>query len=203
LVTQLKCLTESPIAYDPSDQGWHSMKPTVWVGLTKCDAEREIRTRNAEQIWEEVAKNPTLASAHTILGGAIDLFREGLSCFQNGAFMASNLICRSVTETAVYLAISRKSPRPPPSTIDIDFKHIVANWGEIRRKAKDMKVLKEDHLGDLAEIRKRGNFVAHYGQIFDQRILTPVDSRIGELRLWGMRKKPWILFARQPLYSTK
>jgi len=74
-VTQLKCLTESPIAYDPSDQGWHSMKPTVWVGLTKCDAEREIRTRNAEQIWEEVAKNPTLASAHTILGGAIDLFR--------------------------------------------------------------------------------------------------------------------------------
>jgi hypothetical protein len=159
--------------------------PSVWVGLTKCDADRKRRTKKAEQIWVEVASSPNLGSAHSILGGAIDLFREGLSCFQNGAFMASNLICRSVTETAIYLAISRKSPCPPPSTIDIDFKHIGADWGKIRHKAKDMKVLTEYDLRDLVEIRKRGNFVAHYGQIFDQRILTPVDPRIGELRLWG------------------
>ena len=161
---------------------------TIWVGPSKCDSDRESRTRTEEQIWKEIAKISGLGSAHAILGGAVDLFREALSCFQNGAFMASNLMCRSVSETAVYLAISRKSPRPP-STIDVDLTQIRKNWSKIRDKAKEMSVVRDRDLLALVEIRKRGNFVAHYGQIFDQRIFSTIDSRNRGLRLWADRQE--------------
>ena len=84
----------------------------------------------------------------------------------------------------LYLSISRKSPSPPPSNIEVDIQHIRAKWGTIRRSSVESGLLTEDDLTKLAEIRERGNFVAHYGQKFDQRIYSPVDSKLGELRLW-------------------
>jgi hypothetical protein len=126
-----------------------------------------------------------LATAHSILGSALDLFREGLSCFQNGAYMGSNLVCRSVIETAIYLAISRASPRPPPSFINVDYTQIRAKWGEIRRRAEDLKILTDNDLSNLTKIRERGNFVAHYGQQLDQRLRSPVESKRGQHKLWS------------------
>jgi hypothetical protein len=46
-------------------------------------------------------------------------------------------------------------------------------------------ILSDDDLANLAEIRKRGNFAAHYGQIFDRRIYSSINAKEGELRLWG------------------
>jgi len=157
---------------------------SIWVGPTECDANRESRTKTVNEIWAEIARNRNLALAHLTLGGALDLFRESLSAFQNGGFMASTLMCRSATETAIYLSISRKTPSPPPSTIEVDIQHIRAKWDKVRGSSVEKGLLTEDDLAKLAEIRERGNFVAHYGQKFDQRIYSPVDSKLGELRLW-------------------
>src|SRR2546427_1945962 len=125
---------------------------SIWVGPTECDAGRENRTKIVDRIWSEVAGNRNLALAHLTLGGALDLFRESLSAFQNGGFMASTLMCRSATETALYLSISRKTPSPPPSTIEVDIQHIRANWGKIRRSSMEKGFLTEDDLAKLAEI---------------------------------------------------
>src|SRR5260370_19903580 len=96
-------------------------KASIWIGPSKCDGDGEMRTGIAERIWGDIAKDPNLSLAHLTLGGALDLFRESLSAFQNGGFMASALMSRSAAETALYLALSRPSPSPPPSTIKIDF----------------------------------------------------------------------------------
>jgi hypothetical protein len=56
---------------------------------------------------EEKYYGRTHKKNNRITGPALDLFREALSCYQNGAYMATVLMCRSVTEIIVYLIASR------------------------------------------------------------------------------------------------
>ena len=72
---------------------------TIWVGPAACDSKRDRRTEIQLKVWQELSRNSHMAFAHPIIGSAVDLFRESLSCYQNGAFMASTLMCRTVTET--------------------------------------------------------------------------------------------------------
>jgi len=135
-----------------------------------------------------LSENPHLAFAHAIIGGAVDLFRESLSCCQNGAFMASTLMCRTVSETALYLAVSRKpSQKRHPMEIWLDPRN-TGDWGQIRTKALNLGILGEDDMKLLHAIRERGHFVAHYGERFDRRVRSVVSLQEG-LRSWVDEKE--------------
>jgi hypothetical protein len=97
--------------------------------------------------------------------------------------MGSILMCRCATEAVVYLAVSRK-PSPPPGRIDVDFQHIGAHWASIRAEAKTLGLLTEDDLTMLDEIRRRGNYTAHYGQRYDRRTHSDIAT-IRRLGVWA------------------
>ncbi len=159
----------------------------VWVGPTECNSAREERTRTAGQIWAGLVGMTKLAQAHHTLGNAVDIFRESLSCYQNGAYMACILMCRCATEAVVYLAVSRK-PSPPPGRIEVDFQHINAHWGLIRNQAKASGLLTENDSTTLDEIRQRGHYVAHYGQRYDERTQSDMAT-ITRLGVWADGKQ--------------
>ena len=129
-----------------------------------------------------------MAFAHPIIGSAFDRLRESLSCYQNGAFMASTLMCRTVTETGLYLAVSRKpSQKKRPMEIWLDLRN-TRDWGQIRTKAVNLDILSEDEMKLLHDIRERGHFVAHYGERFDRQVRSAVSLREG-LRTWVDEKE--------------
>jgi hypothetical protein len=129
-----------------------------------------------------------MAFAHPIIGSAFDLFRESLSCYQNGAFMASTLMCRTVTETTLYLAASRKpSQKQHPMEIWLDLRN-TGDWGQIRKKALNLGILSEEDMKLLHDIRERGHFVAHYGERFDRQVRSVVSLQEG-FRTWVGEKE--------------
>src|SRR2546422_8951209 len=111
------------------------MPGTIWIGPTECDEMREHRTKTVESIW--IRLKPDLG-LHLDLGNAVDFFREAQSCYQNGAFMATALMCRSSTETAVYLALSRKR-KGLETAIDLDSIH--EKWIGILSQAKQSRLV--------------------------------------------------------------
>jgi hypothetical protein len=48
-------------------------------------------------------------SVYMIVGLSLDLFREAMNCYQNGAYLATCAICRASCESLVYLASTRKA----------------------------------------------------------------------------------------------
>src|SRR5437867_795798 len=131
---------------------------TIWVGPAACDSKRDRRTEIQLKVWQELSRNSHMAFAHPIIGSAVDLFRESLSCYQNGAFMASTLMCRTVTETALYLAVSREpSQKQHPMEIWLDLRN-TGDWGQIRTKAVKLGIFGEDDMNLLHVIRERGHF---------------------------------------------
>ncbi len=129
-----------------------------------------------------------MAFAYPIIGSAVDLFRESLSCYQNGAFMASTLMCRTVGEAALYMAVSRKPSRKQhPMEIWLDLRN-TGDWGQIRTKALSLGILTEDEMRLLHDIRERGHFVAHYGERFDRQVRSGVTLQEG-IRTWVDQKE--------------
>jgi hypothetical protein len=145
----------------------------IWVGPTKCDDERDRRTRLVDKVWDRINWD---VGFHLELGNATDFLREALNCYQNGAFMATALMCRTCTQTAVYLSISRKVTG---LEINTSLESIHDDWPSIVRKAKKAGMVNDETEGMLKHITKKGDFAAHYGQKFDQK--TAQGQGLGDL----------------------
>lgn len=91
-----------------------------------------------------------------------------------------NAKCEALKSKSAWMA---SCPMALPKEINIDLQSIIP-WGQIRDKAVGTGVITKDDLPILKELRDRGNFTAHYGQIFDQRIRSYITSSDG-LRLWA------------------
>jgi len=78
----------------------------VLIGPSECDEGRKQREKEIDEIWSMLTSNESFKEAYPLFGPAFDLFREALSCYQNGAYMATVLMCRSVTEVIVYTVAS-------------------------------------------------------------------------------------------------
>jgi hypothetical protein len=134
------------------------------IGPRGDDPLRERRSRTVGNIWRGLHAD---ANLHHDFGIAVDFFRESLSCYQNGAFMATALMCRASTETAVYLALARRRTK---LQIRLNLGSIHDNWLSILSKARKRKFVDVETERMLRHIRRKGDFVAHYGQKFDQKI---------------------------------
>ncbi len=144
----------------------------VIIGMTKCDKDRESRERDIENITKrsniELKKyDPTAIVALP----SLDYWQEALSCYQNGAYMASALMCRCATEWVVYCAITRRENIPKNftgGTIKIDFAFVDKKWGDILAFAKEYGIINGKLENKINKIREKGNYVAHHGPIIDK-----------------------------------
>jgi len=174
----------------PPLERWIGDKST-WIGPTKCDEQREARERDWENIWKNLVSAKGYRETYLFLMPAIDLFREALSCYQNGAYMAAVSMCRASTETLVYLLASRQIEYRKGQSfvreVKVDHSLTESKFGEMLAKAKAKGYVNIELEKQINKIRKNGNFALHYGQRYDKELEE--STRHGVPEGWiGMEK---------------
>jgi hypothetical protein len=79
----------------------------AWIDPSSCDEKRSARERDLEAVWSVLTSTDGYRETYPLLSLAVDLFREAMCCYHNGAYMATALMCRACVETAIYLLTSR------------------------------------------------------------------------------------------------
>ena len=179
----------------------------VIVGPSECDVDRKTREKEICEVWNELTNKESFVKAHFIFGLALDLFREALSCYQNGAYMATVLMCRSVTEIIVYLIASRnikESLKNGIGEIEVNFEMYSAQYGEFLKEAKKRLPAVKNIEEDINCIREKGNFVAHYGQRLDKEFdEKDVKSDFRKVDLWITKEDALEVLKKTVLVFTK
>mgnify|MGYP000667840764 CR=1 FL=1 len=169
----------------------------MWIGPSKCDEYRLAREKDIEEIWNKLISTRGFEETYSLFGSAIDLFREALSCYQNGAYMAAALMCRACIETAVYLLISRKIEWQKDleivQDVEVNYNSIRDEWKCILCKAKMHGYIDDELEQRIGEVREFGNFVAHYGQRYDKESIRAIekiikDKNTKEIKYWINRE---------------
>ena len=159
--------------------------PKVWVGLSECDEERERRTAIAKSLFGQ------LEIDHALLGWAYDLLREAFSCYQNGAFLASTLMCRSGAEAALYTCVTRIEGKTYSSEWEgmeatervvtkVDMDYINKRFGDFIAKAKTMGLIDTKLEDRITNGRTWGNLGAHYVPTIDKGVVRLMEVETKE-----------------------
>lgn len=139
----------------------------TFVGPSECDEYRKERERDLNDVWNKLITSDAFLKTYLVFGEAMDLFRESLSCYQNGAFKATCIMCRSATECAVYFAVTRQDLEYSKNWKTIHKSNTIQlendKWRAVVEEGKQRGILDENVMEVLNRIRERGNFVAHYG----------------------------------------
>lgn len=169
-----------------------------YIGKTKCDDSRISREKDIEVIWNGLIGNEVYGNMYPLFWIAIDLFREATSCYQNGAYMGSAILCRSTIETAIYRLVSREiinysSKDKMIWQMNVDLNFINEKWGEFFAKVKTKCSIDGRMEAKINKIRNAGNIVAHHGQIVDSKSLQQVihgeDDWISREKAFRVMKK--------------
>jgi len=145
-----------------------------YIGPSKCDETRNSREHDIDTVWKDLTNTEGFVETYALFGPTVDLFRETLSCYQNGAYMATALMCRTVTEIGIYHLVSRYISKYSPEhktiwEIKKSLDLVNKNWKTIIQDAKTKCGISRNLEQTINEIRGAGNFVAHYGQKIDSR----------------------------------
>lgn len=174
-----------------TDQGKGS---GVWIGPTKCDEERLSRQNDLDNVWGIV--KPMLEgdnfkpSVYGIVSLSLDLLREALNCYQNGAYLAVCSMCRACVEALLYLATKLKP------TGDYDVIEVKENYVREKRKKFLKNALKSGLLDGedkmiVEKIWEVGDFAMHIHQKLD-RSANDFVKRVSEgHEVDGDRLKGW------------
>lgn len=143
----------------------------IWIGPTKCDDERTSRQSDIDKVWDIVKPmlqgNNFKISTYSVVWVAIDLFREAMNCYQNGAYLATCSMCRVCSECLLYLSVTRRA------TSDREVVEIREDLVREKRKVflnsaiKDGLVNNEEESTSIQEIWDKGDFAMHIHQKLD------------------------------------
>jgi hypothetical protein len=140
------------------------------MGPTKCDNDRLSREVDLDKTWQIMKplleKGNFKPSSYSIVSLAIDLLREAMNCYQNGAYLATCGVCRTCIEAALYQSTSKKS------VIDLS----TSTVREYARKDKRESFLQyalndglitNQEVTTIKYIWEAGDFAAHVHQKLD------------------------------------
>lgn len=111
-------------------------------------------SRNIRNVlWDELVFNSSLS-----------IFAEALNCFHYHLFEASTLMCRNSIDSTIFLAwhyvrtddLSTFKMRESRSVKDSEWR-----WKTLKTQAIELKLLNEDDLKIVEEVREKGHFSAH------------------------------------------
>mgnify|MGYP000120728132 CR=1 FL=1 len=155
-----------------------------WIGPRNIEHSRDII-----ELWERLISTEGYSDAYAILNEAINVFREALNCYQNGAYLATCLLCRTVIESAVYLALTRNIEGK--KRIEVNLNYINAKWGRIEKEARRKGLLGSKEITIINKIRELGNIGAHYAQKVDEILIKNIserENRKGVIKIWPDRE---------------
>lgn len=166
---------------------------SVTIGPSKDNSERETRTTDVQSVWDSIDIKKFIPG---MFRSALDLFREALSCYQNGAYMAACIMCRTATESILYIAVNsiydpkknEVSFMPPVNNNTTGNSFLSIRYEDLIKKAK--KYLDADAQKwlnktpdpkdpDIGLIRHSGDLVAHYSE----KVLKELTSTC-QIELW-------------------
>jgi len=130
---------------------------------------------------------------YLIIGSDIDLFREALSCYQNGTFMATILMCGVVLESLLYDLISAIKGKAACDqlgciwSVELDDGVYDLEFGYVIKEAKDVELIDGRLEAGINSIRNLRNIIAHYAQRL-RKELPKVLDRSKELEPLVVRK---------------
>lgn len=145
--------------------------PPVWIGPTECDDERISRAADLDKVWEIV--KPMLQgsnfklSTYGIMSLPLDLLREALNCYQNGAYLATCAISRACVEASLYLASTQK-PTNDRDTIQVREDLIRKKREIFLKSALEDKLLSYADVQTVRNIWEAGDFAVHIHQKLDK-----------------------------------
>jgi hypothetical protein len=165
----------------------------VSIGPSECGDERDGRTSDVNSAWGSLDISKFIPDQFR---SVLDLFREALSCYQNGAYMASCIMCRTATESLLFIAINSeydhdkkeiKFTRPQNKEKGGPKRHMT--YDEILREASkylndnEKKWLEPELDSNDKEkglIRHSGDIVAHYSEKISKEIISLRASQLIE-----------------------
>lgn len=167
--------------WDPTN---FSASATINIGPLKNEdggQEKAIRGKEAKSIVNKlkIEDFPLGRFKH-----AIDLFREALSCYENGDYMASTIMCRTSIESMLFLCIVEIEKSADGKNFELKLDNMKRDkYGAIKNYNYSDNLWKAESRGyldgnvrkwlsttldkndkDVGLIRYSGDFVAHYSE---------------------------------------
>ncbi len=146
---------------------------------------QSTRVKLADSIWDSLAKDENYTLYYSLLKEAIHpLFGEAIECFKSGHYHATAALCRSATECAVLASASVYNIQfsSMPNTNEryissFDRAKNFANsaypdYNKAFKIAKNRKIIDNNTETKINEVRKHGNFVMHYYNLLNRRLLA-------------------------------
>jgi hypothetical protein len=143
---------------------------SVWVGPTSFDNERMNRQEDIDGVWDIV--KPLLQGEHfristySIVGVALDLLREALNCYQNGAYLATCSMCRVCSECFLYLSTTRK-PKSKKDVLEIRENFVREKRRVSLNSALEDGIITKEESISIQRIWDTGDFAMHIHQKID------------------------------------
>jgi hypothetical protein len=153
----------------------------VWIGPTKCDDERISREKDGDNVWAIVKLmlegENFIPSVYGIVLVSIDLIRESLNCFQNGAYLAACSMCRASMGALLYKATTLR-PTNKYETIEIREDYLRDRRGQFVKDALALKLIENNDLQEIQAIWKAGDYAMHIEQKRDQHFKKFAEQTI-------------------------
>lgn len=121
-----------------------------------------------EEVWSKLELAMLPVQKFSIFNPALGLFREANSCYQNGAYLATAVMCGVALESAVYLALTRNRKG---GFLLFDKGYVDSQWGDIVRSAKEKKIIDGGIENEINFIRNRRNYASHFAERRDKGFL--------------------------------
>ena len=179
------------------------------IGPTQCDESRKLRERDIDEVWQDLISSEGFQRNYTILDSAIKLFREALSCYQNAAYMATAIMCRSVVETTLYYSTRREPTKYFVGGRVAEWKIITLEndkFFTILEEAKKRYFIDKKLEDDITDSRKWGNLVAHYGSRVEKMTIEEISEAYwikGGRALEILKKTVMVIKHLLPLVNKK
>jgi len=189
------------------DQTKHSVSAIINIGPQKNEGDGKEKAIRGEEVKSIIDKLKIEDFPPGRFQHAINLFREALSCYENGDYMASTIMCRASTESMLFLCIAEIEKSPDGKNFKVKLDNVRRNkkggimyykYSDNLKKAKNRGYLDDDVYKWLSEdldendkykgiIRHSGDLVAHYSE----KLIDDIDAKKSVVNLWIDRQKAW------------
>lgn len=195
-----------------------ALSSTITIGPKKNSEQSEEKIHRTEEVKSFIQQLGIEDFPQGRFKHAIDLYREALSCYENGDFMASTIMCRISMESMIFLCNANFQKSQDGMNYQLDLDSTKRNnsgdlknslYSENIKVARDEGYLNEDvckwlsadldpNDKEVGIIRHSGDFVAHYSEKLvkdldlQQRSAVPVNLWIDQKRAHDILSKTCI-----------